>query len=259
MRCGRGGTWLVHGLDPADAALARFRYAIAANRVLLAGERFRRELKAGFHPNEPRIPAGNPGIGGQWTDEGGVSARVVRVQSRGPRGEEPPERIAGRLFDATPAEEARLEISQAQMQAALRRVQQLDPNWKPRPSLYETIEGEITANEAATREAQDRLYELSRVGSGPGPFAVESQPARGPGRSWTAAEIRENNRIGRTYGCHTCGTKDPETASGNYVLDHQAPIRLNRNGLPMRIYPHCALCSARQGDIVNHLADRDEY
>ena len=259
MRCGRGGTGLVHGLDPADAALARFRYAIAANRVLLAGERFRRELKAGFHPNEPRIPAGNPGIGGQWTDEGGVSARVVRVQSRGPRVEEPPERIGDRLFDATPAEEALLEISQAQMQAALRRVQQLDPNWKPRPSLYETIEGEITANEAATREAQDRLYELSRVGSGPGPFAVESQPARGPGRSWTAAEIRENNRIGRTYGCHTCGTKDPETASGNYVLDHQAPIRLNRNGLPMRIYPHCALCSARQGDIVNHLADRDEY
>jgi hypothetical protein len=249
----------VQALDPADAALARSQYAIAANRVLLIGERFRRELKAGFHPNEPRIPAGNPGIGGQWTDEGGVSARVVRVQSRGPRGEEPPERIAGRLFDATPAEEARLEISQAQMQAALRRVQQLDPNWKPRPSLYETIEGEITANEAATREAQDRLYELSRVGSGPGPFAVESQPARGPGRSWTAAEIRENNRIGRTYGCHTCGTKDPETASGNYVLDHQAPIRLNRNGLPMRIYPHCALCSARQGDIVNHLADRDEY
>ena len=249
----------MQALDPADAALARSQYAIAANRVLLIGERFRRELKAGFHPNEPRIPAGNPGIGGQWTDEGGVSARVVRVQSRGPRGEEPPERIAGRLFDATPAEEARLEISQAQMQAALRRVQQLDPNWKPRPSLYETIEGEITANEAATREAQDRLYELSRVGSGPGPFAVESQPARGPGRSWTAAEIRENNRIGRTYGCHTCGTKDPETASGNYVLDHQAPIRLNRNGLPMRIYPHCALCSARQGDIVNHLADRDEY
>ena len=104
MRCGRGGTWLVHGLDPADAALARFRYAIAANRVLLAGERFRRELKAGFHPNEPRIPAGNPGIGGQWTDEGGVSARVVRVQSRGPRVEEPRERIGDRLFDATPAE-----------------------------------------------------------------------------------------------------------------------------------------------------------
>jgi hypothetical protein len=238
----------VQALDPAATALARFRYAIAANRVLLAGERFRRELKAGFHPNEPRIPAGNPGIGGQWTDEGGVSARVVRVQSRGPRGEEPPERIAGRLFDATPAEEARLEISQAQMQAALRRVQQLDPNWKPRPSLYETIEGEITANEAATREAQDRLYELSRVGIGPGPFAVESQPARGPGRNWTAEEIRENNRIGRIYGCHTCGTKDPGTRSGNFFVDHQPPNARNNRGRSQRIFPHCMICSARQGN-----------
>ncbi|MBN9076923.1 MAG: hypothetical protein J0H84_11955 [Rhizobiales bacterium] len=202
----------MQALDPADAALARSQYAIAANRVLLIGERFRRELKAGFHPNEPRIPAGNPGIGGQWTDEGGVSARVVRVQSRGPRGEEPPERIAGRLFDATPAEEARLEISQAQMQAALRRVQQLDPNWKPRPSLYETIEGEITANEAATREAQDRL------------------------------------RIGRIYGCHTCGTKDPGTRSGNFFVDHQPPNARNNRGRSQRIFPHCMICSARQGN-----------
>jgi hypothetical protein len=242
----------VLGFDPAATALARFRYATSANRVLIAGERFRRVLKAGFRPDEPRVPAGDSD-GGQWTDEGGISASVVRVQSRGPRGEEPPERIAGRLFDATPAEEARLEISHAQMQAAVRRVQQLDPNWKPRPSLFETIDGEITANEAATREAQDRLYELSRVGIGLGPFAVESQPARGPGRSWTSEEIRENNRIGRTYGCHTCGTKDPGTVSGNFVGDHQDPNAVNSEGRPGRIYPHCLACSRGQGGYVSSL------
>jgi hypothetical protein len=150
--------------------------------------------------------------------------------------------------EATPAEEALLEISHAQMQAAVRRVQQLDPNWKPGPSLYETIDGEIAANEGATREAQDRLYELSRVGIGPGPFAVESQAARGPGRNWTAAEIRENNRIGRTYGCHTCGTKDPGTRSGNFFVDHQPPNARNNRGQPQRIFPHCMICSARQGN-----------
>jgi hypothetical protein len=242
-------------MQAADAAsaLARFRYAIAANRVLLAGERFRRALKAGFHPDEPRVPAGNPGRGGRWTDEGGVGADVILVQSRGPRGEEPPERIAGRLFDATPAEEARLEISHAQMQAAVLRVQQLDPNWKPRPSLYETIEGEITANEAATREAQDRLYELSRVGIGPGPFAVESQPAKGPSRRWTAEEIRENNRIGRTYGCHTCGTRDPGTPDDRFILDHQDSNALNKDGRAQRIYPHCAACSRAQGGYISAL------
>lgn len=147
-----------------------------------------------------------------------------------------------------PRRHARLEISHAQLQAAVRRVQQLDPNWKPRPSLYESIEGEITANEAAAREAQDRLYELSRVGIGPGPFAVESQPARGPGRRWTADEIRENNRIGRTYGCHTCGTKDPGTRSGNFFVDHQPPNARNNRGQPQRIFPHCMICSARQGN-----------
>jgi hypothetical protein len=63
----------VQALDPAVTALARFRYATSANRVLLAGERFRRVLKAGFRPDEPRVPAGNPD-GGQWTDEGGGGA-----------------------------------------------------------------------------------------------------------------------------------------------------------------------------------------
>jgi hypothetical protein len=65
----------VPDFDPAATALARFRYAIAANRVLLAGERFRRVLKTGFRPNEPRVPAGNPD-GGQWTGGGGGGASV---------------------------------------------------------------------------------------------------------------------------------------------------------------------------------------
>lgn len=61
------------GLDPAATALARFRYVVAANAVLVSGERFRRVLKAGFRPDEPRVPAGNPG-GGQWTGGGGGGA-----------------------------------------------------------------------------------------------------------------------------------------------------------------------------------------
>jgi hypothetical protein len=71
----------VQSLNPAVTALARFRYAVAANAVLVAGERFRRVLKAGFRPDEPRVPAGNPG-GGQWTDEGG-SAQASFVSKAG--------------------------------------------------------------------------------------------------------------------------------------------------------------------------------
>jgi hypothetical protein len=238
-------------------SLVRLNYAVAAWCVLAAGDDFQRSLKAGFRPDEPRVPAGGPG-GGQWTD-GGLggfnSARIVRVGGE-ERDAEDLRNIAGRLIDATPAEAARLEISHAQMEAAVRRVQQLDPKWRPRPSLYETPAGEIAANEAATREAQERLFELQRVGIGPGPFAVESQPARGPGRRWTAEEIRENNRIGETYGCHTCGTREPGTTSGNYFLDHQKPSALLQEGEGQRIFPQCATCSASQGSYVRQLRSR---
>jgi hypothetical protein len=64
---------------------------------------------------------------------------------------------------------------------------------------------------AVGREAEAGLLELQRMGIGPGSYAKELLPARGPGRNRTAEEIREINRIGRKYGCHTCGTKDPGT------------------------------------------------
>lgn len=192
---------------------------------------------------QPRVPASNSD-GGRWTDGGSV----IRVQNR-PRGSgRSTRRIAGREVDITPAQATRLEISHVQTQAAVRRVRELEPRWKPRPSAYETVEGEIAANEAAARQALDRLFELQRNGIGPGPYAVESQPARGPSRRWTAEEIRENNRIGRTYGCHTCGTRDPGTGRANFFLDHQLPNAWNSPGRPQRPFPHCATCSGRQGN-----------
>jgi len=159
----------------------------------------------------------------------------------------------GRWAEATPEQETWLEISHAQMRGAIAEVQRLDRRWRPSPSAYETIEGEIAANEAATREAEGRIVELQRMGIGPGPFAVESQPARGTGRRWTAEEIRENNRIGRKYGCHTCGTKEPGTPTGNFVGDHQDPNALKPNGLPQRIFPHCLSCSRAQGGYIKQL------
>mgnify|MGYP003700630057 CR=1 FL=1 len=88
------------------------------------------------------------------------------------------------------------------------------------------------------------------MGIGPGPYAKESLPARGPGRNWTAEEIRQINRIGRKYGCHTCGTKDPGTLSGNFFLDHQLPNAWNPLGRPQRLFPHCMSCSGRQGNWI---------
>lgn len=84
----------------------------------------------------------------------------------------------------------------------------------------------------------------------PGPYADESIPARGPQRDFTAQERADINRIGQETGCHTCGTKDPGTKSGNFVLDHQPANQLNPNGEPQRLYPHCLHCSQVQGGEV---------
>lgn len=91
------------------------------------------------------------------------------------------------------------------------------------------------------------LKEVAHPTFKPGPFAGESLPARGAGRDFTSAERAEGKRIFAETGCHTCGTKDPGTKSGNPVLDHQPVSSLNKDGAPQRLYPQCLNCSREQG------------
>ena len=85
----------------------------------------------------------------------------------------------------------------------------------------------------------------------PGPYAGESIPARSAARDFNAGERAAGNRIMKDTGCHTCGTKDAGTKSGNAILDHQPPSKLNTSNAPQRLHPHCATCSRRQGGEVN--------
>lgn len=130
---------------------------------------------------------------------------------------------------------------------ALQRVQEVDPTWRPEPSLHEGIEGRIAANEAAAREADAHYRDLQRDGVVLGPFAGESIPARGPERNFTVGERREINRIGEETGCHTCGTTNPGSVLNNFVPDHQLPNAVNRSGQSQRLYPQCINCSTNQG------------
>ncbi|WP_153064973.1 RHS repeat domain-containing protein [Xanthomonas arboricola] len=84
----------------------------------------------------------------------------------------------------------------------------------------------------------------------PGEHAGDSIPARGPERDFTGDEREDVNEIGRETGCHTCGTKDPGTKSGNFVPDHQPPSKANPSGAPQRLYPQCLSCSRQQGGEV---------
>lgn len=199
-------------------------------------------LKAGFRPDQPRVPAGDPD-GGQWTEEGGSVSRVSS-STRGGTGASGT-RIGARRMYATPGQLTRLEISHLQMQAALQQVRRLDPRWRSTPQAYETVEGQISANLATAREAQGRLDQLREVGIGLGRFAGESLPARDFSRNFTKWERMEISRIGRSTGCHTCGTKEPGTRLGYFVLDHQLPSAMS----PARqsLFPHCLRCSLRQG------------
>lgn len=150
----------------------------------------------------------------------------------------------------------------------VRDVLTLDPNWPPPQSVSagnRSPEAELRQHIDTILAAEARLEELGvhiaeplrssaelgRLGMGeqfgPGPYARESIPARGSNRDFTPGERQEINRIGREYGCHTCGARRPGTNSGNYVPDHQPPTGLNRLELPQRLFPHCLSCSREQG------------
>ena len=65
---------------------------------------------------------------------------------------------------------------------------------------------------------------------------------------YTAFECAEINRIGRESGCAFCGSKEPHTKSGNFILDRQPNDVINPflKG-PQDLYPICRHCSFRQG------------
>jgi hypothetical protein len=232
--------------DSYSQMLTDLRWRIASTQLDVKLLKLRLALK--YDPAQPREPAGTP-EGGRWTSGGGRT-QLAQNLPRGPRG---PRFFGGGAEEPTPAQAARLELSNMRAEQALQRVREVDPNWRPQPSLHEGIEGRIAANEAAAQQADAHYRDLQRNGVVPGPFADESIPARGPERSFTADERRERNNIGSDAGCHTCGTTDAGTIRNNFVPDHQPPNALNQSGGLQRLYPQCLTCSLRQGSwITNH-------
>jgi RHS repeat-associated protein len=111
---------------------------------------------------------------------------------------------------------------------------------------------EVTSDLASVSDLRMQIRsELDRRLSaiGPGPSAGESIPARSSGRAFTTEEQKAIDQIGRTTGCHTCGSIDPGTESGHFVLDHQPATQLRVN-MAQRLYPQCLACSRAQGGRV---------
>jgi RHS repeat-associated protein len=124
--------------------------------------------------------------------------------------------------------------------------------WKAVAGATETVYDHIVNSESAPAPSSDKSTGSNPTGSTlqPGEHAGDSIPARGPGRDFTPEEREKINEIGGTSGCHTCGTTDPGTKSGNFVPDHQPPSAVNPDGKPQRLYPQCLGCSRTQGGEV---------
>lgn len=231
-----------------QTSLSRLKQALAAERIVLAANRIRYLLKAGYRPDQPRVPRGNPD-GGQWTDEGrnedDTSSQLVSGRRTRNGGHVS---INGRWVQVTPAQQVRAQLSHNAMRKAVREMQQIDPNWRPRPQAYETVEGLIAANRATQAEARLRLTELNATRSGRGEFGRSGIEAPATNRRLTKREQETINRLGRRWGCHWCGRKEPRTLSGNFIGDHQPARSMGR---PSKIFPHCMDCSNSQGGIIS--------
>lgn len=210
---------------------------------------FAHELKAGFRPDQPRIPAGNPGIGGRWVDEDG--SRPILVSRR--RGGGGQIRINGRSVPITPAQQTRLEVTGRVMRDSIAEAKRLDRNWRPRAQMFENVEGMIRANEANRYEAELWIFGITGRPPRPGPFAEQWLPSPPVGRHLTAEQQRQLDLIGRLFGCHGCGSISNLTPNGHSIGDHYVPRRL---GVPERIYPHCVWCSASQGGLIGRFFER---
>lgn len=236
-------------MDRQETRQSPLRWRLASLRVRAAMLRLSIGVKAGFRPDQPRVPRGHPD-GGQWTRTPGY-AQVHRVSRR--RGGGGQIRIGGRWHPITPAQEVLLAQSYGAMRRAVRDVRKVDPEWKPPAQVYSTVEGLISANRAIENEARRHIFERLGTGTGVGPNAWEWMPAPSTSRRLSRAEQREVDRIGRERGCHRCGRTEPGTPSGSFIGDHQMPKSI---GTPTRIYPHCLSCSASQGGLLRQYLKR---
>lgn len=84
-------------------------------------------------------------------------------------------------MEVTPAQATRLARAEAWARDAADRVREMDPTWRPTPSLTGTVEGEIAALNAEAREAEGRIRDLERgrFGDNGGPPLDPATPNNG--------------------------------------------------------------------------------
>jgi hypothetical protein len=132
------------------------------------------------------VPAGQS-EGGRWAGGDGSGA-LVQVGARGRTSVSV--NIRGRPLEASPAQVTRLALAQVRAREATQQVRDLDPSWRPRPSISDpnSVEGAIRREEYEALQAEGRLMELARSGLGGnnGPPLDSGAPRFGTGTALPA-------------------------------------------------------------------------
>ncbi len=117
-----------------------------------------------FNPNQPRDEIGRWSNGGASTDR--HPSGNVQVAQNGPRLPRIPgggtRRINGVEQSVSLSQQIRLDAAVARASEATARVREREPGWRPRPGVYESVDGEIRHYEEQMIEANARLQHQVR-------------------------------------------------------------------------------------------------
>jgi hypothetical protein len=123
------------------------------------------------------------------------------------------------------------------------------PPWMARPQRLPISgrAGQVEGKAAGKRSDPEVVCTVGR-------YARQSVPAETKSQKFTLEERRRINQLGEVFGCHTCGSMESGTKSGNFVPDHQPISSWVPDGTPQRLYPHCLRCSREQAGWARQLA-----
>lgn len=165
-----------------DRELAELRRELNALKAEMKFRRLLRDLKYGFNPNQPRVPAGSGRESGRWAGEGEThpavlsdvtpdneakpGGRYAAAKLTGPRTPSGQRPRAGRPQLPTLGERLvrQFEVDR-RLKDVVERVQQIDPDWKPTtpsPSAFSNGDEALARREVQAEEARARLVELGQ-------------------------------------------------------------------------------------------------
>lgn len=188
-------TWagLAAAMREVKLAILSLTSHIRAEQRLLALQR-QNVLTKKFRPDQPRVPAGNPG-GGQWANGLHLASRV--------RGPYLVGHFQGRAIFMTPNQAARLTTATVYANAALARARERDPSYRPPNQLFEPthVESVIRAQQELTRHAEQHVRAIDRnaYGHNGGPPLSPSQ-SQGPTPATVTSAYREMTGMPRDTG-----------------------------------------------------------